>query len=75
MNNPFNIYCEWLHTELIGQPERAAQADIIIVVNGGCITENLDIYGNPAPAIRPPVCSPSFRVVSRQLVATTLGTR
>ena len=48
MNNPFNIYCEWLHTELIGQPERAAQADIIIVVNGGCITENLDIYGNPA---------------------------
>jgi hypothetical protein len=38
----FNIYHEWLHDVQIDQPERAAQAEISILVNEICLTENED---------------------------------
>ena len=40
MNNSFVIQHEWLHNERVRQPERAAQADISILVNETCLTDN-----------------------------------
>ena len=40
MNQPLVIQHEWLHNERVRQPERAAQADICILVNETCLTDN-----------------------------------
>ena len=43
MSKSFIIQHEWLHSVQSKRPEQAAQAEICILVNGTCLTENVDL--------------------------------